>query len=277
MHFFKTVFNLIKDLVSRYFDHEVGQSGGQIAYFSLLSFFPFIIYMNTVLTVINVSGRKLITFISSLLPPEITSFLDMYIADIANVHTSSIVSLSIITTVYSANRVMRSFETALNKAYGTDDKRGVIHGFLTSVLFTVCLAITGIAVIILTVASENVLMYLLSSHKVSANIITYLMIFKWAITFLVMFLSVSSFYYYMPIKKVSYKSVIPGTITTILGISIFSLIFNGYIKFAAGFSVIYSSIGAVFLLIFWLYFAGVILVMGAEINNAIEKITPLKK
>ena len=277
MHFFKTVFNLIKDLVSRYFDHEVGQSGGQIAYFSLLSFFPFIIYMNTVLTVINVSGRKLITFISSLLPPEITSFLDMYIADIANVHTSSIVSLSIITTVYSANRVMRSFETALNKAYGTDDKRGVIHGFLTSVLFTVCLAITGIAVIILTVASENVLMYLLSSHKVSANIITYLMIFKWVITLLIMFLSVSSFYYYMPIKKVSYKSVIPGTITTILGISIFSLIFNGYIKFAAGFSVIYSSIGAVFLLIFWLYFAGVILVMGAEINNALEKITPLKK
>ncbi len=277
MHFFKTIITLIKNLVSRYFEHDVGQAGGQIAYFSLLSVFPFIIYMTTILAAINVSGKELMTFISSLLPPETTEFLDIYIADIANAHTPSIVSLSIITTIYSANRVVRSLENAVNKAYGSSKKRGFLHGISTSVLFTVCLAITVLAVIILTVVSENVFIYLLSFQSISSWVISHIMLLKWLLTILVMFLTVSSFYYYMPTKKVSYKSVIPGTITTILGTSIFSLIFNSYIKFTAGFSIIYSSIGAVFILIFWLYFAGIILVMGAEINCAIAEINPLKK
>ena len=92
-----------------------------------------------------------------------------------------------------------------------------------------------------------------------------------------MFLAISSFYYYMPREKVRYKSILPGTVTSIIGLSGFSVIFNIYIRFAAGFSVIYSSIGAVFLLVFWLYFAGVILVMGAEINCAFNEIKSLRQ
>ncbi len=259
---------LIKNLIRRYFEHEVGQSGGAIAYFSLLSVFPFIVYMNRILTYINVSKARLVSFISSLLPSEIAEFLDIYIADISGSHTPGILVLSIFATVYSTSRVVRSFEHSINRAYGNDTRRRFFQGIVTSVLFTLCLVITVIASIILTTVGENLVMYVLSFRNVPLPPPQYIILFKWFFTGLIMFLAVSSFYYYMPAKKVSYKSILPGTATTIIGLSAFSVIFNTYIRFAAGFSVIYSSIGAVFLLVFWLYFAGIILVMGAEINCA---------
>lgn len=262
---------LIKNLIRRYFDHEVGQSGGAIAYFSLLSVFPFIIYTNKLLTYINVSEARFISFISSLLPPEIAEFLDIYIADIAVSHTPGILFVSIFATFYSTSRVVRSFEHSINRAYDYPDRRGFLRGVITSVLFTLCLVITVIASIILTTVGENLVMYVLSFRNIPLPSPHYIIILKWVFTGIIMFLAVSSFYYYMPAKKVSYKSILPGTITSIIGLSGFSVIFNIYIRFAAGFSVIYSSIGAVFLLVFWLYFAGVILVMGAEINSAFSK------
>ncbi|MBR2847431.1 MAG: YihY/virulence factor BrkB family protein [Clostridia bacterium] len=270
--------HFIKNLLRRYFEHEVGQSGGAIAYFSLLSVFPFIIYTNTLLTYINVSEARFISFISSLLPPEIAEFLDIYIADIAVSHTPGILFVSIFATFYSTSRVVRSFEHSINRAYDSPDRRGFFRGIVTSALFTVCLVITVIASIILTTVGEKLVMFVLSFRNAEIPSYRSISILKWIFTGIIMFLAVSSFYYYMPTNKVSYKSILPGTVTSMIGLSGFSVIFNIYIRFAAGFSIIYSSIGAVFLLVFWLYFAGVILVMGAEINAAIaETKNPLRK
>ncbi|MBR2878786.1 MAG: YihY/virulence factor BrkB family protein [Clostridia bacterium] len=270
--------HFIKNLLRRYFEHEVGQSGGAIAYFSLLSVFPFIIYTNTLLTYINVSEARFISFISSLLPPEIAEFLDIYIADIAVSHTPGILFVSIFATFYSTSRVVRSFEHSINRAYDSPDRRGFFRGIVTSALFTVCLVITVIASIILTTVGEKLVMFVLSFRNAEIPSYRSISILKWIFTGIIMFLAVSSFYYYMPTNKVSYKSILPGTVTSMIGLSGFSVIFNIYIRFAAGFSVIYSSIGAVFLLVFWLYFAGIILVMGAEINAAIaETKNPLRK
>ena len=270
--------HFIKNLLRRYFEHEVGQSGGAIAYFSLLSVFPFIIYTNTLLTYINVSEARFISFISSLLPPEIAEFLDIYIADIAVSHTPGILFVSIFATFYSTSRVVRSFEHSINRAYDSPDRRGFFRGIVTSALFTVCLVITVIASIILTTVGEKLVMFVLSFRNAEIPSYRSISILKWIFTGIIMFLAVSSFYYYMPTNKVSYKSILPGTVTSMIGLSGFSVIFNIYIRFAAGFSIIYSSIGAVFLLVFWLYFAGIILVMGAEINAAIaETKNPLRK
>lgn len=270
--------HFIKNLLRRYFEHEVGQSGGAIAYFSLLSVFPFIIYTNTLLTYINVSEARFISFISSLLPPEIAEFLDIYIADIAVSHTPGILFVSIFATFYSTSRVVRSFEHSINRAYDSPDRRGFFRGIVTSALFTVCLVITVIASIILTTVGEKLVMFVLSFRNAEIPSYRSISILKWIFTGIIMFLAVSSFYYYMPTNKVCYKSILPGTVTSMIGLSGFSVIFNIYIRFAAGFSIIYSSIGAVFLLVFWLYFAGVILVMGAEINAAIaETKNPLRK
>ncbi|MBR2846834.1 MAG: YihY/virulence factor BrkB family protein [Clostridia bacterium] len=277
MRFIRVVTQLIKNLIRRYFEHEVGQSGGSIAYFSLLTVFPFIIYTNKLLTYINVSEARFISFISSLLPPEIAEFLDIYIADIAVSHTPGILFVSIFATFYSTSRVVRSFEHSINRAYGITDRRGFLSGIATSFLFTVCLVITVIASIILTTVGENLVMYVLSFRNIPLPSLRWIIFFKWIFTGIIMFLAISSFYYYMPREKVRYKSILPGTVTSIIGLSGFSVIFNIYIRFAAGFSVIYSSIGAVFLLVFWLYFAGVILVMGAEINCAFNEIKSLRQ
>ncbi len=273
----KHITDLTKDLVRRYFEHEVGQSGGAIAYFSLLSVFPFIIYTNTLLTYINVSEARFAEFISSLLPPEIAEFLDIYISDISVSGTPGILLISIFATFYSMSRVVRSFEHSINRAYENNCRRGFFHGIATSVLFTICLATTVIASIILTTVGEKLVMYMLSFKNVHLPSLKHITILKWCFTVIIMFLAVSSFYYYIPAKKVSYKSILPGTITSMIGLSGFSVIFNLYIRFATGFSVIYSSIGAVFLLVFWLYFAGVILVMGAEINSLFTTKNPLRK
>ena len=67
-----------------------------------------------------------------------------------------------------------------------------------------------------------------------------------------------------------YKTVIPGTILAMVGFTALSLGFSTYVNYFLRFSVLYGSIGAVFLLMLWLYVAGIILVMGAELNSVTE-------
>lgn len=75
-----------------------------------------------------------------------------------------------------------------------------------------------------------------------------------------------SIYYIAPNKKLTLKSVLPGSIFTLIGWVILSFGYSIYVKFFTKYTIIYGSLGALILFMIWFWFLGIILVLGGEIN-----------
>lgn len=263
-------YELVRELIDRFIQHDVGQMGGQLAYFSLLSLFPFIIYINALISSLQISGSWAIEMLSPIFPDEIVNMISSYIESISNSGSTSLLSVGIITTIYSASRSMRSLEQAINKAYDLTEKRGFFLSVLFSMALILCFGIAIIIAIVLVIFSSNLLTSILTFFHFPAEAVALIMVLKWVMVFISLFLVISILYCLMPRKKVPYKTVIPGTILAMVGFTALSLGFSTYVNYFLRFSVLYGSIGAVFLLMLWLYVAGIILVMGAELNSVTE-------
>ena len=99
-------YELVRELIDRFIQHDVGQMGGQLAYFSLLSLFPFIIYINALISSLQISGSWAIEMLSPIFPDEIVNMISSYIESISNSGSTYLLSVGIITTIYSASRSM---------------------------------------------------------------------------------------------------------------------------------------------------------------------------
>ena len=77
----------------------------------------------------------------------------------------------------------------------------------------------------------------------------------------------SLIYKLIPNKKITFSSVVPGTIFAVVGFLVLSAAFGLYVSFAVGAASIYGYIGTVFVALMWIYSIGTIFILGAEING----------
>ena len=79
----------------------------------------------------------------------------------------------------------------------------------------------------------------------------------------------SGLYRYTPSKRLKWREVFPGAAVCTIGWLIVSLCFSFYINNFSSYSKIYGGLGAVIVLITWLYITSIIFIAGGEINSVI--------
>ncbi len=262
---------IIKNLVKRCIDHDIGQLGAQLSYFSLLSLFPFIVYINKLITILNFSYDEITEYISLIFPANIAEFIFEYINIISETSHTGLLSLGTVMLIYSASRIVRSMEKAINLAYEITEQRGFFTSIFRAMLFVACFGVTIILIILTTVISKGFLANIFSRFGVTPDFLSSLLIVKWAVFAVAVFIAMALIYYLMPNKKIPLKTVFPGAAFCVVGFALLSLGFSIYVNVGLKYSVLYGSIGAVFLLLIWLYATGMIIVAGAELNCVIAK------
>ena len=73
-------------------------------------------------------------------------------------------------------------------------------------------------------------------------------------------------YYLVPNSHYRFPDILPGTLSALVSWLLFSIGFAYYVENMANYSVLYGSIGAVIVLLLWLYLSATVLIMGAELN-----------
>lgn len=257
--------SFIKEFILRFISHDVAQIGGQIAYFTILSIFPFLVYINTLIASVNISQNDVIELLSPFVTGEILNLIVGYI-EAAGQTSAGFMSISILVTLYSASRVMRSLESAVNRAYNTQNRRSYLKSVLYSMIVTVCMGLAVILAVLLVVVGKKMLGIVFTFFGISGEHITLVITFKWVFALLAVFWLTAVVYKFLPNKKIKFKSTLPGAAVATAGLGLFSTGFGIYTKYFAVYSVVYGAIGAIFLVLVWAYFAGTILVSGAEIN-----------
>jgi membrane protein len=108
----------------------------------------------------------------------------------------------------------------------------------------------------------------------SGALLTFFAVLRWVIIAAALLLAFSLIYYLAPNTEQRFKWVTPGSVLGVTALVLVSLGFRLYVQNFGAYDATYGSIGAVIILMLWLYAAGLVLLIGSEVNVVFEKHVP---
>jgi len=256
-------------IAKRILGDEVSALASQLSYSFLVSFFPFTIFIMTLLGFSSIDAESVLFEIKGILPTSVYDLVHDTILEILSTKDSNLLSFSIIFTIWSASSGLRGVIKGINKAYGKKENRSFIKIIFVSIIITIILGVLIILTILLLVFGQ-IIGYMIM-EKLN---LTYMFYWVWNITRYIVILSSSVLmfsvaYRFIPSKKLKWKDVIPGALFATVGWIVCSFIFAFYVNNFANYSRVYGSIGAVIILLVWLYLISIVIILGGEINASI--------
>ena len=251
---------------------RIGECSAQCAYYTILSFIPFIILLITLIQYTNISPQTLFEAISKIIPTGMNEFV---LSIVQEVYSKSIgtVSVSIIFTIWAAGKGLFALTKGLQVVYKTNGKKQTsyiylrLNVLLETILFIV-LIVCGLTVLVFGETFKNIMQEQFGGVKnfsIFSSIFTELLFIF--ITFLVFWL----LYRFMPKHKVTFKSQVLGAIFGAIALNVVSFVFSKYLYIFKGFSWTYGSLTTLMLIMMWTYSCFYTVFLGAEFNKWVAK------
>lgn len=264
--------NLLIHLIVKIKRDDVFALSSQLAYYLILSFFPFMIFLITLIGLSPLSSVEVMENLNTILPKSIVELTKSIIFEVVDTQHTGLLGVSILLMIWTSSSAFRAVIKGVNKAYDLKENRSFIKRAIISMA-----GITSLALIIVLALGMLVFGNVIGAHIINKIpfykvIIFFWSIFRYAFVFIVMIFIFAIIYMFSPTKKLKLKEVIPGAIFSTVGWIVVSFGFSFYINNFGNYSRFYGSLGAVFILMTWLFLISMIFILGVEINCVIGQI-----
>lgn len=260
-----------KELLMRIKKSDITGLASQLAFFFLLSLFPLLIFLFTLLPYLNLDQSEIFLFIRDYAPESVAILLEDTLGDVLSSRNSGLLSFGIIATIWSASKGMNALTSALNRSYFQDETRSFIVARGMSVVFTVMLIAVLIVALVLPVFGQQIGMFAFSYLGLEEGFLRLWASLRWVLPPVLIYCVFSLIYWLVPNLKLQYRSVVLGSIFATVGWIVTSLGFSFYVGNYGNYSSTYGSIGAIIVLMMWLYLSGIILMLGGQINAVMSE------
>lgn len=254
----------IRDAVMVFLDRRVSRSGAELAYYSLMSVFPLLIFILGVIGKLPLTDDQVMSVLHQVLPEQVFALIEEYVSYVLNNLSSALLYTGLITTITAASAAFRGLISISGEIYGRRVFRGVQY-WLFSILYSVLLLVF-IYLTMIIVLTGTWFLRLLNSLLIIAvpaalwNGVRALFLFAVAMVFLMLLYRITS-----PGGK-GRPPVLPGAFLASLALTLFSALFSLVITLSSRYSMVYGSLASIIILMVWLYFCGNIVVLGNVIN-----------
>ncbi|MDO4536492.1 MAG: YihY/virulence factor BrkB family protein, partial [Clostridium perfringens] len=261
----KKVFFII-GLIKKIFQDDIISNGAQLAYFLMLAFIPFLIFLITLIGKSKISSNDLLILLSSIMPKTSFELVKNTIGGIIDIQRPDVLWGSIIIAIWVSSSGFGAVIKGLNSSYGVTETRNYILRKLLSIIYTVLLAWTIAMTLLLYVFGGLIEKFIISrlDHPFIINVFWYAG--RYSIILIVMFIIFLFLYNVTPCKRLGWKEVMPGAIFTTIGWIVTSLIFTFYVNNFNNYAKIYGGLSAVFAIMIWLFISSLTLLVGGELN-----------
>jgi membrane protein len=243
---------------------------GHIAFMTLFSMFPFLIFLTTLAGELGQTEqvREFVTLALDLLPPEVAQAIRPAIESVIASRRTGLMTISILASLWATSSGIEALREALNKAYGVEEPRPIWFCRLQSLLFTIVASIGIIIVMLVLVIGPVVWSYVEPHLHVPWQWGWFYETLRYLVAIAVLYLVVALLYRWLPSRHLPRREILPGAAVTVaLWLALASL-FSLYLQNLGRFSVTYGSLGGVVLTLMFFYLSALIFIFGAEINSA---------
>ncbi len=274
----KSSLKLIGLLAKKIDDDHVAAFSAQAAFFIIISFFPFIMLLLSIIRFFPIEESSMLRLFTEIFPTAIHSLIISIITEIYDSAASkTIISVTVITTLWSAGKGFLAIMRGLNSVYEINETRNGLLLRAIAALYTLIFAVMVLITMTLFVFGNR--LYFWIERKLPIFVDTALVIISLRtivglIALIIFFLII---YTVIPNRKTKLMSQLPGAMLCAGGWMGFSYAFSFYIDNYSNYAFTYGSLTAIVLFMLWLYFCMYILFLGAEFNLLFENKAFLQK
>ena len=267
-----TIAALVRESFYRLFADEAIPLAGNIAFRTVFSVFPFLIFLTAMAGFFGNDNlaEGVVTFLLSVAPARLVEPLVPEIRSILTVPRTGLLSISALITIWSAMGGVDSVRVGLNRAYDIRETRSLWWLYFQNVLFVIGSAIFLLVFALLIVFAPIMIqvaeMYApaLKGHFVTIEQLRY------PIGITLLTLGVLFCHRVLPAKSLNVLEVLPGVVITVVAWVVMSSAFSIYLVNFNTFASTYASLSGVFAAMFFVYLAALVLILGGEVNRVLE-------
>lgn len=259
---------VVKRMASRYFSDGISRAAAELSYFLLFSIFPLLMFLNSVLTWLNISLENINPILITL-PESIRMLIVSYLDYIADLPTVSPMIVGIVLTLYFVSRAVRSMMRTVNNIYHIEIRRAPLSDISISLGITAGFLVSLIGSFILVVAGKALLRILPNYLPIPLGALSQTHDLGFLLMLAIIFVFLLLFNRVVPNRNLRFAEVWPGALFSLVAWILISWAFSFYVDNLASYSVLYGSLAAIIVLMLWLYIVSMILLMGPQLNHTI--------
>ena len=268
----KKFIKIMTGFMNRMAQDHVSAFAAQAAFFILMSFVPFLMLLLPLVTYVSITKDMVVEMILQVMPDagDFRSFLLSIIQEVYDKSTA-VVPISAIFTLWSAGKGLQGLTNGVNAIYHVKETRNYVVTRIRSALYTLVFILAVIGSLILLVFGNSIQKLLTRYIPALARVTAYIIGMRTAVSLVVLALIFLMIYKFLPNRKTSFRSQVPGAVISAVAWSLFSLGFSVYLDYYDGFYNMYGSLTKIILILLWLYICMYIVLIGAEINAYFEE------
>lgn len=262
----------LRRLGARLTGADVGAYAAQLAYYLLFAMFPFLLFLAALLAYVPIPDLldRIIAVLSGLLPEQAMAQVEGNVERLVTEARGGLLTFGIVAALWSASIGFAAISRSLNRVYGVRDQRPFWKRRAIAVLMTVGLGTLIMVSAVLLIFGPPLIGALAERLGLGAAFEIIVGVLRWPVIVLIMMFTVALIYYLAPDVEQSFRWITPGSVVAVLVWILASLGFAWYVENFGNYNRVYGSIGAIIILLTWLYLTAFFLLAGGAMNAVIE-------
>ncbi|MBL6645865.1 MAG: YihY/virulence factor BrkB family protein [Flavobacteriales bacterium] len=252
----------------------LGIRAAAIAFQVFVAIFPVILVLLSLLPLVPVADfqESLFDALRTYFPGDTFRLVESTVADLlaTGVHPE-IASLGFLLMLFYASSSINGILSGLNEAHHLDRRGNWLLLRAMSILLMVVFSLFLIVAVLLIVFSGTVLDWLTAQGLLALEDLPLIQLIRWLVTLALLFTTITALYNAADFSKDRWRFITPGAVATTFLIVVTSIAFAWFATSLSSYNKLYGSLGTLLLLLVWLNLNCFLLIIGFDLNTALNK------
>lgn len=271
----------IKDFFSRLYtkaftEEDVTSVSAQVAFYFAFALFPLLLFIISMFGLVLESATDLraemFFYLERVMPNAAYDLVQKTIEEVTESSSGGKLTFGLLAALWSASAGVDSIRNALNGVYNLSEKRAWWKTKLLSLTLTLGLGVLVTVALGLVFYGGKLLSWLIGLINLPISSPYILGTMQGLIVLILLVISFALVYNYLPShKNLKWAWVTPGAIISIVLWLVVSYAFKIYLGYFDSYDKTYGSLGAVIILMLWLYLTALVILTGGTINAVLQE------
>lgn len=262
----------LRELVREIQEDDIFNGAAALGFFLTLAIFPAMVFVMAMIPYLPIPrvDEAIMDLLRQALP---TSAADMFVGvvdEVTGEQRGGLVSLGFLGTLWATSSGMYAVMQQLNISYDVRETRGFLRARATAVALSLLFTVLVLAAFSLIVLGGQIQDWLDTRLAIGTPLLVAFATLRWLIVLGGLLLGYALIYFLAPDVRQRFVYITPGSLIGVAMLVLASLGFAWYAQNLGNYAATYGSVGAVIVLMLWLYIAGFSILLGSEINALVE-------